>query len=62
MKVDIFSAVLGLILLMIAIEIQKGIMLMRNTSVKVPAVMKKSQIKNPITCAVETISIVGVLQ
>lgn len=40
-----------------AMVIQKGIMEMRNTSVKVPAVMKNNQMKNPITCAVVVSSI-----
>ena len=56
-QVEIFSAHFGLKRLMHAIVIQKGIMEMRNISVKVPAVMKNNQMKNPMTCAAVTLSI-----
>ena len=46
---------------MVAIVIQKGIMEMRNTNVKVPKVIMNNQMKNPITCADVTISINDVL-
>lgn len=58
---EIFSAIFGLSRLMQAIVIQNGIMDTRNMSVNVPAVIKKSQMKNPITWALVVKSIVGVL-
>ena len=40
-----------------AIVIQNGIIEIKNIRVKVPAVIKNNQMKNPITCADVTISI-----
>ena len=42
---------------MVAIVIQKGIIDIRNIRVKVPALIKNNQIKNPSTSADVTISI-----
>jgi hypothetical protein len=55
---EILSAHLGLILLMVAMVIQNGIMEMMNIRVKVPAVIKNNQMKNPSVCADVTISII----